>query len=214
MSLSKVDQAITVIKFHIKKERAEINEFKKRLDISEKQHIKLGARLDFIYNVETLIKQFTEEINKNLGRIPPKATELEQSVLGAMMLEKQKLNDKVKSFLRPEHFYVAANQLVYKAILDLGDNPVDMHTVIDQLRKNGDIETSGGHYYIALLTSKVSSAANIEYHSRVLVQQAIKREMIKLGSQSIDEGYDDTADVFMSLDRLENGIKELKSWIK
>jgi replicative DNA helicase len=147
-----------------------------------------------------------------LGKLPPQARDLEEAVLGALMLEKNALNAVVE-FLKPEHFYKEAHQEIYSAILTLfkASEPVDMRTVVHQLRKNAKLELieGNGAYYIAELTSKVSSAANIEYHARVIIEMAIKRNLIEIASQIHHDAYEDTTDVFELLDKTEQSVFEI-----
>ena len=126
------------------------------------------------------------------------------------MLEKNALNAVVE-FLKPEHFYSEQHKEIYSAIIDLfkSSDPVDMRTVVNQLRKTGKIEVIGGAYYIAELTSKVSSAANIEYHARVIMEMAIKRELIQVASEIHHNAYEDTQDVFELLDKTEQSIFQI-----
>lgn len=155
-------------------------------------------------------KLVPREISESLGKLPPQARDLEEAVLGALMLEKNALNAVVE-FLKPEHFYVDAHKEIYQAIIDLfkASEPVDMRTVVNQLRKNGKLELAGGAYMIAELTAKVSSAANIEYHARVIIEMAIKRDLIQIASQIQHDAYEDTTDVFELLDRTEQSVFEI-----
>jgi replicative DNA helicase len=155
-------------------------------------------------------KLIPRDISESLGKLPPQALDLEEAVLGALMLEKNALNAVVE-FLKPEHFYDDRHKEIYTAIVDLfkATEPVDMRTVVNQLRKNGKIEIVGGAYYIAELTSKVSSAANIEYHSRVIMEMAIKRTLIEVASQIHHDAYEDTTDVFELLDKTEQAVFEI-----
>jgi replicative DNA helicase len=155
-------------------------------------------------------KLIPRDISESLGKLPPQALDLEEAVLGALMLEKNALNAVVE-FLKPEHFYDDRHKEIYTAIIDLfkATEPVDMRTVVNQLRKNGKIELVGGAYYIAELTSKVSSAANIEYHSRVIMEMAIKRTLIEVASQIHHDAYEDTTDVFELLDKTEQKVFEI-----
>jgi replicative DNA helicase len=150
------------------------------------------------------------DISESLGKLPPQARDLEEAVLGALMLEKNALNAVVE-FLKPDHFYDDRHKEIYTAIIDLfkATEPVDMRTVVNQLRKNGKLELIGGAYYIAELTSKVSSAANIEYHSRVIMEMAIKRTLIEVASQIHHDAYEDTTDVFELLDKTEQAVFEI-----
>ena len=154
-----------------------------------------------------IAKLVPRDITENLGKLPPQALDLEEAVLGALMLEKNALTAVVE-FLRPEHFYTEQHKEIYQAIVDLfkTSEPVDMRTVVAQLRKNGKLELVGGAYYIAELTSKVSSAANIEYHARIIIEMAIKRELIQISSQVQHDAYEDTQDVFDLLDKTEQAI--------
>ena len=147
------------------------------------------------------------DISESIGKLPPQALELEEAVLGALMLEKSALNAVVE-FLKPEHFYSEAHREIYNAIITLfkSSEPVDMRTVVAQLRKDGKVELVGGPYRIAELTSKVSSAANIEYHARVIIEMAIKRDLIHIASQVHQDAYEDTTDVFELLDKTEQSI--------
>src|SRR3954462_10962206 len=99
-------------------------------------------------------KLLARDISESLGKLPPQAPDLEEAVLGALMLEKNALTSVVE-FLRPEHFYLEAHKLIYEAIIDLFKNsePVDMRTVVNQLRKNGKLELIDGNgaYKIAEL---------------------------------------------------------------
>src|SRR5688572_16873640 len=155
-------------------------------------------------------KLLPRDISESIGKLPPQALDLEEAVLGALMLEKSALNAVVE-FLKPEHFYSEQHREIYNAIVDLfkATEPVDMRTVVNQLRKNGKIEIVGGAYYIAELTSKVSSAANIEYHARVIIEMAIKRNLIQIASQIHHDAYEDTTDVFELLDKTEQSVFEI-----
>lgn len=150
------------------------------------------------------------DISESLGKLPPQAPDLEEAILGALMLEKNALTAVVE-FLRPEHFYVESHKIIYEAIIDLfkASEPVDMRTVVAQLRKNGKLELVEGAYKIAELTSKVSSAANIEYHARIVIEMAIKRILIEIASQIHHDAYEDTNDVFELLDKTEQSIFQI-----
>ncbi len=145
--------------------------------------------------------------NIGLGKLPPQAVDLEEAVLGALMLEKDALTT-VIDILKPESFYKESHQLVYEAILQLFDDsqPVDILTVTDRLRKNANLEKVGGAYYISGLTQRVNSAANIEFHARIVSEQAIKRELISIASEIETEAYEDTTDTFDLLDKVEQRI--------
>jgi replicative DNA helicase len=130
------------------------------------------------------------------GKLPPQALELEEAVLGAIMIEKDAYSI-IADILKADCFYKIAHQKIYQAIVTLSVNmePVDMHTVTEQLRKSGTIDEIGGPYYITLLTAKVSSAAHLEYHSRIIVQKYLARELIRISTEIQTKAYDDKSDV-------------------
>lgn len=142
------------------------------------------------------------DLSESLGKLPPSAEDLEEAVLGAIMLEKNAMIE-VAGFLRPEHFYSEQHREIFQSIQDLfaSSDPIDMRSVVAKLRSNGKIELVGGAYYIAEITSKVSSAANLSYHSKIIVEQAMKRDLIKLGSSMCSDPYDDTNDVFSLIEK-------------
>ncbi|WP_114752193.1 replicative DNA helicase [Pleomorphovibrio marinus] len=150
------------------------------------------------------------EGTSQLGKMPPQALDLEEAVLGALMLEKEALTT-VVDILSPDSFYKDSHKLIYESILDLFNQgePIDLLTVTNQLRKNGNLELAGGAYHITELTSKVSSAANIEYHARIVTEQAMKRDMIRIASEIQKEAYEETTDVFELLDKMEQSLFEI-----
>ena len=143
----------------------------------------------------------------DFGRIPPQAVDLEQAVLGAMMLEKNAVTDTIdilqsESFYDPKHFYIFA------AIKELfgTSKPIDILTVIDLLKKKGELEAAGGSVYISQLTSRVASTAHVEYHARIISEKHIKRELIRMSNEVMKEAYDDTNDVFDVLNKAEGDL--------
>ncbi|MDX5337776.1 MAG: replicative DNA helicase [Cyclobacteriaceae bacterium] len=145
-----------------------------------------------------------------LGKVPPQAVDLEMAVLGALMLEKDALTN-VIDILKVESFYKESHKVIFQAILDLfsDSQPIDLLTVTTQLRKSGTLEIAGGAFYITELTSKVASAANIEYHSRIITEQAIKRDLIRISSEVQKDAFEDTTDVFELLDKMEQNLFEI-----
>src|SRR5690606_11340106 len=121
-----------------------------------------------------------------LGKLPPQAVDVEEAVLGALMLEKNALSE-VIDILKPETFYTEAHQKIFEAIYNLFQktSPIDLLTVTAELRKMGALELIGGAYYITQLTDRVVSAANIEYHARIVSQKYIQRELIKVSTDII-----------------------------
>jgi replicative DNA helicase len=155
-------------------------------------------------------KPLYENPTNFLGKVPPQAVELEEAVLGALMLEKDALTN-VIDILKVESFYKESHKVIFQAILDLftESQPIDLLTVTTQLRKNGALEVAGGAFYITELTSKVASAANIEYHARIITEQSIKRELIRISGEIQKDAFEDTTDVFELLDKMEQSLFEI-----
>ncbi len=153
---------------------------------------------------------FLESFRNESGKLPPQAMELEEAVLGALMIEKDALTS-VVDILQPSSFYKEAHQRIYNSILQLfgKSEPIDMLTVTTQLRSNGELEFIGGASYLVKLTNKVNSAANIEFHARIITQSAIKRDMIKIAGEILKDAYEDTTDVFNLLDKIEQNFFEI-----
>ena len=147
------------------------------------------------------------ESNYEHGRIPPQAIDLEEAVLGAIMLEKDALTT-VVDIIKPEAFYKEQHQVIYAAISRLfaKSEPVDILTVTNELKRSGDIDLAGGAYYITQLTNRVASSANVEYHARILTQKYIQRELIRISSSIITDAFEDTTDVFDLLDKAEQEL--------
>jgi len=149
----------------------------------------------------------TRSLSLEHGKLPPQALELEEAVLGALMLEKDALTDVIDK-LKPDNFYKEVHQKIYQAICDLfaKSEPTDYLTVVNELKRNGDLETVGGPYYITQLTSRISSTANTEFHAHIILQKFIQRELIRISSVVIEQAYDDTVDVFDLLDNAESKL--------
>ncbi len=145
--------------------------------------------------------------NNELGKIPPQATDLEEAVLGALMLEKNAVND-VIDILKPESFYRETHQKIYAVIQELfqRSEPIDILTVVAELRKRGELDLVGGGYYISYLTNRVASSANIQFHARIISQKHILRELIRISSDTIREAYEESTDVFELLDKAERDL--------
>ncbi|MBI1193387.1 MAG: replicative DNA helicase [Bacteroidetes bacterium] len=141
------------------------------------------------------------------GKLPPQARELEEAVLGAMLIDRDAVSE-IIDILKPESFYLDAHQTVYRAIMGLFERsePVDILTVTEALRKSGELEMAGGAYFIAELSNKVSSAANVEHHARIVSQKHIQRELISISTTIIKDAYEDTTDVLELLDRSEQAL--------
>jgi len=156
-------------------------------------------------------KNYPDKIEDNeLGKLPPQALELEEAVLGAIMLEKNAALE-VLDILTPESFYSPAHQKIFAVISDLSKTyqPIDILTVTEELRKTKELDEVGGAYYISKLTSKVGSAAHIEHHARIIAQKYIQRELIKVAVDIQKEAYDDSIDVLDLLNSSESAIFQL-----
>lgn len=145
-----------------------------------------------------------------LGKLPPQAVDLEEAVLGALMLEKNALSE-VIDILTPDSFYKEAHQKIFEAISNLFQktSPIDLLTVTAELRQMGVLELVGGAYYITQLTDRVVSAANIEYHARIISQKYIQRELIRVSTEIINNAYEETTDIFDLLDHAEKSLFDI-----
>lgn len=144
---------------------------------------------------------------EGIGKVTPQAVDLEEAVLGGLMLEKSAVNDAI-DILSPESFYLQKHSKIFACIVDLfqKSEPIDILTVTNALRAKGELDFVGGPYYISQLTNRVASTANIEFHSRIIVQKHILRELIRISSQTIDDAFDETTDVFELLDKTEGEL--------
>ena len=144
------------------------------------------------------------------GHLQPQAPELEEAVLGALMIEKDAYS-LVSEILRPESFYEHRNQLIYAAITDLAiqQKPIDILTVTEQLRSRGNLEEVGGPFYITQLSGKVASSAHIEYHARIIAQKFLARELISFTSNIQTKAFDETQDVDDLMQEAEGKLFEI-----
>jgi replicative DNA helicase len=149
-------------------------------------------------------------ISLERGKIPPQALDLEEVVLGAMMIDKKGV-DEVIDILSADAFYKEAHQYIFEAIFKLFENsePIDLLTVSSQLKKDQKLEKAGGDFYLISLTQKVSSSAHIEFHARIILQKFIQRSLIKISNEIIEDSYDETKDVFDLLDKAESKLYEV-----
>ncbi len=146
------------------------------------------------------------------GKVPPQAKDLEEAVLGAIMLERNAI-DSVSDILRPESFYVEAHQRIFKAMLELANisQPIDIHTVCEKLRKSEELEMCGGNYYVMKLTNSVVSSAHAESHARIILQKHIQREIIRVGGELITDGFEDATDVFQLLEKADKDFLSINN---
>ncbi len=144
------------------------------------------------------------------GRIMPQDKEVEEAVLGALMLEKDAYTT-VCDILKPECFYEPAHQRIYEAIQSLGasQKPIDMLTVVEQLRLNNTLEEVGGPVVISELTSRVASGAHVEFHARIVAQKYLARELISFASTIEGKAFDESNDVDDLLQEAEGKLFEI-----
>ena len=155
-------------------------------------------------------KNPANKVGDVLGRIAPRDKELEEAVLGALMLEKDAYAS-VCDLLKPDCFYEPANRVIYEAIQTLGaaQKPIDMLTVTEQLRLNGTLEEAGGAVFVTELTSRVSSAAHVEFHARIVAQKYLARELISFASNIENKAYDESNDIEDLLQEAEGKLFEI-----
>jgi replicative DNA helicase len=150
------------------------------------------------------------------GKVPPQARDLEEAILGAIMLEKNAF-DSASEILKPECFYVDGHQRIFSAMMGLQQKnmPIDILTVVEELRKRDELDIIGGAYYVTKLTNSVVSSAHIETHCKILIQKFIQRELIRLSGEVIGDAYEDSTDAFDLLDEAESKLFELtNSYVK
>lgn len=145
-----------------------------------------------------------------LGKLQPQARDLEEAVLGAVMLEKSAV-DIAFELLKPECFYLDKHQKIFAAMKSLQQKnfSIDMLTVTEELKALGQLEEVGGAYFITKLTNAVISTAHIEIHARIVLQKFIQRELIRVSNEIISEAYEDNSDVFDLLDESESKLFEI-----
>lgn len=152
--------------------------------------------------------------NMVYGKIPPQAKELEEVVLGALMIDANSVYFGM-SRLFPEIFYVDAHQRVFKAIQNLYDKSerIDMLTVVQQLKENEDLDIVGGMYCITKLTQNVVSSANIENHISIIAEMYLKREAIRLSGELISDAFDESTDAFDVINHADSGFQKIQEQV-
>ncbi len=147
----------------------------------------------------------------DINKIPPQACDLEEAVLGALMIESEAIDGVVG--LKPSHFYKDAHQKIFESILNLRskNNPIDILTVLEELKKKKYLDDVGGPYYISILTSKVASASHVNFHAKVIKQKFIQRELIRISSEIYKKAYEDNCDIDDLIDFYNNFIDKIVS---
>lgn len=161
-------------------------------------------------NINPVKVDKTTIISLEKGKLQPQVLDLEEAVLGAMMIDKKGVDD-VIDILQPDAFYKEAHKHIFEAIVQLftETQPIDLLTVSAQLKKNAKLDLAGGDFYLIQLTQKISSSAHIEFHSRIILQKFIQRSLIRISTEIIEDSYDESADVFDLLDRAESKLYEI-----
>ncbi|GHV66441.1 replicative DNA helicase [Bacteroidia bacterium] len=155
-------------------------------------------------------KKEYKELASEYGKLPPQATDLEEAVLGALMIEKDAFTE-VSDLLKADYFYKDSHQRIFHAItqLFLNDEPVDILTVSEKLKQEGDLEKIGGNHYLSLLTSRVASAVHLEFHARIIVQKYLQRKLISVCTDLQEMAYDEATDVKDLIDAALKNVFEL-----
>jgi len=158
-------------------------------------------------------KQINNEIDVN-ETLQPQSLETEKIVLGSIILESN-IVDKIMSDFNENLFYSNAHQKIAKAIINLyrKHEPIDLITIIHQLKSENDLEKVGGAYYITNLTNNIASSVNIDFHIKILQQESLRRNLIKISSKSIQKAFDLSEDVFDTFQEaqidLDNSLKSI-----
>ena len=149
-------------------------------------------------------------VNLSDGKIPPQAIDLEEAVIGAMLIDEKGVNEIIE-ILSPEVFYKKSHQLIYESIERLfrESEPIDLLTVSADLKKNKNFESAGGDFYLINLSQKVSSSAHIEFHSRIILQKYIQRKLITISNEIIQKSYSESTDVMDLLDEAESKLYDV-----
>lgn len=137
-----------------------------------------------------------EQLTDVVGNVPPQAVELEEAVLGALMLEKDSIIA-VQEYITPDAFYTEEHRLIFRAINELSTElkPIDLYTVTERLKVKKELKKVGGAAYLAQLTQKVGSAANVEFHAKIIAQKYVQRELIRSATEIQRRSYDESTDV-------------------
>ena len=151
-----------------------------------------------------------KNIEQTSGRVPPQAMDVEMSVLGAMLMEKEAIS-RALEILDEEAFYKPAHVEIFKAIISLFEKneAADSITVVEELRRAGKLESVGGPLYISDLTMHVTSAANVEYHAKIVLEKALLRNLITTSTEITSRAFNEQDDALDLLDEAENKIFQI-----
>jgi replicative DNA helicase len=185
------------------------------VDSDDSQRLNIDESSDPAYPLDKMRGQQSnreqaEAVHKQSGRMPPQAVDIEKSVLGAMLIEREAI-PQVIEVLPPDAFYSGKHQKIYAAIRSLFErgNPVDLVTLNEELKRRDQLEDVGGSYYLTELTTEVASAANVEHHARIIAEKSLLRKMIETMTSVVRKAYDPSADAFELLDEAESQIFQI-----
>jgi len=161
-----------------------------------------------------LIKRNAPETD--FGKLPPQARQLEEVLLGAIMTEDSAIHDVIELIKTEAFFYVDAHQRIYKAIQTLyyGHVPIDLLTVTEQLKRQGDLDAIGGPLYLVQLSNSISSSAHVAEHARIIIEKYIMRKLIAVSNEVSRDAYCETTDVFDLLDRAGNEVENINLMLR
>ena len=151
-----------------------------------------------------------QDSHLNLGLVPPQAIEFEETILGAILIDKNGF-PKICDILNTDDFYKEEHRVIYSAALNLHKRhqPIDILSVCQELKDKGNLEIAGGSYAVSKLTNKVASASNIEHHAAIVKQMAMLRQLIFLSQESLKESYSNGANPFEIQSRLIKDLQKL-----
>lgn len=157
----------------------------------------------------------TSVISLEKGKIPPQAVDLEEVVIGSMLVDSYGVTEAISIIRKQPIFYKEAHQHVYDAVLDLfeASQSIDLLTVSEKLKQKGKLDSVGGDFFLIGLTQRVSSSAHIETHCRVLMQFYVKRSAIQVANRIIEKSYEDQTDIFDLLEDSQRDIDDVAQWL-
>lgn len=147
---------------------------------------------------------------EDISRIPPHSVESEQSILGSIILDKDAIIT-VAETINPGDFYKEAHKIIYESMLKLNSNnePIDLITLIEELRKEGHLDNVGGISYLTSLSTIVPTTSNVKYYANIVKEKSVMRQLIKASNEIINLGYDASTDVQEILDQAEKSIFDI-----
>lgn len=147
---------------------------------------------------------------EDISRIPPHSVESEQSILGSIILDKDAIIT-VAETINPSDFYKEAHKIIYESMLNLNSNnePIDLITLIEELRKEGHLDNVGGISYLTSLSTIVPTTSNVKYYANIVKEKSVMRQLIKASNEIINLGYDASTDVQEILEKAEKNIFDI-----